>query len=167
MAQRSASCLCLCRVLAPCFCALCVASLVGYLVRPASVELASIGLRLPVTSNCSSGRSRCHAGFCDQSIGHCVCLPGWSGVRCEIAHLGACRMDVERGLSAPCEGFAGVMSCQCRRDCAAVHAVHGVPGCDSNLHLSARDPHVGLVLSSAGCGGGAVRASRFFAFIHS
>ena len=29
------------------------------------------------------------------------------------------------GLAAPCEGFAGVMSCQCRRDCAALLAVHG------------------------------------------
>ena len=72
--------------------------------------------------NCSA--RDCHAGYCDRSIGHCICLPGWQGARCSFPFLAACRMSLS-GLSAPCEGFAGVMSCQCRRDCAALHAVYG------------------------------------------
>lgn len=64
--------------------------------------------------------SRCHAGFFDPSIGHCICLPGWSGPRCETAYLGACLMS-PYALVAPCDGYMGVMSCQCRRDCAALH----------------------------------------------
>ena len=70
------------------------------------------------------GTPACHAGFRDPSIGHCLCLPGWVGARCEVPYLPACLLD-KRALAAPCEGFAGVMSCQCRRDCAALHANHG------------------------------------------
>lgn len=66
----------------------------------------------------------CVAGYCDHSLGHCVCLPGWHGRKCESLYLEACRTS-SSSLVAPCTGFAGIMSCQCRRDCAAFLVVHG------------------------------------------
>jgi hypothetical protein len=96
----------------------------------------------------------CHAGFLDPSVGHCICLPGWSGERCERAYLGSCRMGIH-GLAAPCDGFAGVMSCQCRRDCASLHfrpssprvarAVCWVSDNHDELHTSALPPDTSSV----------------------
>ena len=87
---------------------------------PTGLLLPAHGVDIP---SCTT--AGCHAGFCDPSIGHCICLPGWRGPQCDDAFLGACRMNLSHGLEAPCDGFAGVMSCQCRRDCAVLHSVHG------------------------------------------
>ncbi|KAL1518793.1 hypothetical protein AB1Y20_003073 [Prymnesium parvum] len=84
--------------------------------------------RPPRMRNCSAIRHCGAAGYCDPSIGHCLCLPGWRGRHCETPYLAACRMSASgNAISAPCSGFAkgAPMSCQCRRDCAALHAVHG------------------------------------------
>ena len=89
----------------------------------AAFELES--LAIAASSQPCAGASSCHAaGYCDRSVGRCICLPGWTGARCDATLLGACRMG-EHGIAAPCEGFAGVMSCQCRQACSVLHAVYG------------------------------------------
>ena len=89
----------------------------------AAFELES--LAIAASSQPCAGASSCHAaGYCDRSVCRCICLPGWTGARCDATLLGACRMG-EHGIAAPCEGFAGVMSCQCRQACSVLHAVYG------------------------------------------
>lgn len=54
-------------------------------------------------------------GYCDGSIGRCVCAPGFYGPRCSLMHYPACRLH-EQGEMA-CDTFVGLMSCACRLSC--------------------------------------------------
>ena len=79
----------------------------------------------------------CGPGYCDVSVGRCVCPPGWRGSACEEAYLGACRTSSSSTLMA-CEGFAGVMSCACKRACSRELGNHGVKA-KPCFELMARD----------------------------
>ena len=67
----------------------------------------------------------CGAGYCDPSVGRCVCPTGWRGAGCAEAFLGACRTSNRSPVMA-CEGFSGVMSCACKRLCAIELGNHSV-----------------------------------------
>ena len=67
----------------------------------------------------------CGPGYCDLSLGQCVCPPGWRGRACDDAYLGACRTSLSSPVMA-CEGFAGVMSCACKRACWERLGLNGV-----------------------------------------
>ena len=54
-------------------------------------------------------------GYCDTSIGRCICAPGWHGDACEHTHFGACRLHAQGEMA--CMTFRGLMSCQCRLEC--------------------------------------------------
>lgn len=101
----------------------CMACLVGATINHSRAHKnKKIGLDTAQPGNCSGECGR--TGYCNPSIGHCICLPGWGGGRCEIPYLGACRISL-MSASAPCQGFGGAMSCQCRHDCIALHAIFG------------------------------------------
>ena len=67
----------------------------------------------------------CGPGYCDLSLGRCICPPGWRGHACGDAYLGACRTSLSSPVMA-CEGFAGVMSCACKRTCWERLGLNGV-----------------------------------------
>jgi len=69
----------------------------------------------PCSSTCNEQRG---AGYCDRSVGVCVCMPGWGGPACERRDLPAC-FTSEQATFAACAGFGGVMSCECVRQCNA------------------------------------------------
>ena len=54
-------------------------------------------------------------GYCDASVGKCICAPGRGGADCSELLLGACRVH-EMGEMA-CMTFTGLMSCECRLQC--------------------------------------------------
>ena len=54
-------------------------------------------------------------GYCDTSLGRCICAPGRSGHDCSELLFGACRLH-EAGEMA-CMTFTGLMSCACRQQC--------------------------------------------------
>lgn len=54
-------------------------------------------------------------GYCDQSLGICICAPGLAGADCSTLLLGACRVHEEGEMA--CMTFRGLMSCACRQQC--------------------------------------------------
>ena len=58
----------------------------------------------------------CSVGYCDGGLGVCICAPGWRGDDCNESYLGSCR-TTRGSTDLACESFAGVMSCDCRRQC--------------------------------------------------
>jgi len=54
-------------------------------------------------------------GYCDASVGRCVCSPGRFGPRCEQMHYPACRLHPDGEMA--CDTFVGLMSCACRLSC--------------------------------------------------
>ena len=67
-----------------------------------------------------SGASCGRWGYCDESVGRCICAPGRHGPDCSEVHFGACRLHAELGEMA-CESFRGLMSCNCRLQCMHRH----------------------------------------------
>lgn len=65
----------------------------------------------PISCPTSCGRG----GYCDTSVGRCICEVGRSGVDCSQLHFGPCRLH-EAGEMA-CMTFVGLMSCECRTAC--------------------------------------------------
>lgn len=55
----------------------------------------------------------CNAGYCDPSLGVCVCLPGWRGAVCDVVYLSACLGGSGHLRFASCAGYGGVMPCEC------------------------------------------------------
>ena len=84
------------------------------LVAAASLASATF---IPCTSTevagCGTG------GYCDTSVGRCICAPGRKGADCSDKWLGHCRLH-EAGEMA-CMTFIGLMSCSCRRACEQRH----------------------------------------------
>eukprot|EP00966_Prymnesium_polylepis_P067954 1579452-Prymnesium_polylepis.3 len=91
-------------------------------------------VRRPLSEESGGCATSCNrdasAGYCDRSLGVCVCMPGWAGAACDKLRLPAClihehraRNDDSSGAvsdSVPaCAGFGGVMSCECARQCEA------------------------------------------------
>ena len=54
-------------------------------------------------------------GYCDGSVGRCICAPGRNGTNCAQLHFGACRLHEEGEMA--CMTFRGLQSCACRREC--------------------------------------------------
>ncbi len=81
------------------------------------IALASTGTEVGDRHCLTSGAGCGPHGYCDPSVGACICAPGYHGNGCEHAHFGACRLH-SRGEIA-CNTFAGLMSCTCRQQCEA------------------------------------------------
>ena len=62
-------------------------------------------------------------GYCDESIGTCICAPGREGPDCSWLRYPACRLHGD-GESA-CGTFVGPPSCACRLQCEALYGGMG------------------------------------------
>ena len=54
-------------------------------------------------------------GYCDTSVGQCICAPGRGGTDCSQLLLAPCRLHADGEMA--CMTFRGLMSCACRTAC--------------------------------------------------
>lgn len=66
---------------------------------------------------CNSS-DECGPGHCDHTAGQCVCPAGWAGSHCQWSFLAPCRMSAETTYMS-CQGFSGVMACECLDRCVS------------------------------------------------
>ena len=85
--------------------------------RPPCPQMARSKRPETLSWQCSSAED-CHRGYCDESIGQCICAPGWAGAKCDWSFISACRMH-EHSTHMTCSGFTGIMSCECFDQCVA------------------------------------------------
>ena len=62
-------------------------------------------------------------GYCDDSIGQCICAPGRDGPDCSELRYGACRLHKDGEMA--CGTFVGLPSCACRLQCEALYGGMG------------------------------------------
>ena len=58
-------------------------------------------------------------GYCDGSVGRCICAPGLQGDDCRKAHFAPCRLHPDGEMA--CNTFTGLLSCDCRQACERRH----------------------------------------------
>jgi hypothetical protein len=62
-------------------------------------------------------------GYCDESIGTCICAPGREGPDCSRLRYPACRLHRDGEMA--CGTFVGPPSCACRLQCEALYGGMG------------------------------------------
>ena len=62
-------------------------------------------------------------GYCDESIGTCICAPGREGPDCSGLRYPACRLHRDGEMA--CGTFVGPPSCACRLQCEALYGGMG------------------------------------------
>ena len=80
-------------------------------------------------------------GYCDESIGHCICAPGRDGPDCSQLRYPACRLHRDGEMA--CGTFVGPPSCACRLQCEALYG--GMGRRTHDLCWRPNDSHVDTV----------------------
>lgn len=86
----------------------------------------------PVATSNASGwgmicSPACRNGYCDPSLGVCICLPGWRGRACDDGYMHACFLGSSAVRYAACSGFGGLMPCACEWLGSKIVALHSAP----------------------------------------